>query len=120
AMLEAEAALHAALPAGVGVALRLAGLYGPGRLRVLEGLRAGTITAPQGPGHWSNRIHIDDAARACAHLLTVNNPLPLYIGTDNHPLPTAQFYDALAQMMGVSLPARQHQAPSGKRLSNAR
>jgi len=117
---EAEDALHAIVPSGTGVALRLSGLYGPGRLQLLKGLKAGTITAPDGPGHWANRIHIDDAARACAHLLTMANPQPLYIGTDNCPMPTAQFYEALAQLIGAPSPARQLRTPSGKRLSNAR
>lgn len=119
-LLHAEAALHAGLPPGIGVALRLSGLYGPGRLRLINGLHAGRITAPDGPGHWANRIHVDDAARACAHLLTMADPQPLYIGTDDHPLPTAELYDALARLMGGPSPARQLRAPSGKRLSNAR
>jgi len=119
-LLKAEDALHASLSPGTGVSLRLSGLYGPGRVQLLKGLQAGTITSPDGPGHWANRIHIDDAARACAHLLTMTNPQPLYIGTDNCPMPTAQLYDALAQMMGVPSPARQLRPPSGKRLSNAR
>lgn len=119
-LLEAEDALHASLSPGAGVSLRLSGLYGPGRLQLLKGLQAGTITAPDGPGHWANRIHIDDAASACAHLLTLANPQPLYIGTDDCPMPTAQLYDALAQLMGAPSPARQLRAPSGKRLSNAR
>lgn len=119
-LLEAEDAMHALLPSGVGVSLRLSGLYGPGRLQLLKGLQAGTITAPDGPGHWANRIHIDDAAQACAHLLTMADPQPLYIGTDNCPMPTAQFYEALAQLIGAPSPARQLRAPSGKRLSNAR
>lgn len=120
AMLDAEAALRTLLPQGVGVALRLSGLYGSMRLSLLKGLRAGTVAAPDGPGHWANRLHIDDAAQACAHLLALADTLPLYIGTDDHPLPTAELYDALARLMGAPLPARRPQAPSGKRLSNAR
>src|SRR5690606_148839 len=120
ALLDAEAALHALLPPGVGVALRLSGLYGPGRQRLLDGLRAGTVTAPGGPGHWANRIHIDDAAQACAHLLTVADAQPLYIGTDDRPMPTAELYDALARLVGAPLPLRTPKAPGGKRLSNAR
>src|SRR5690606_17135172 len=119
AMLAAEALMHERLP-GRGTALRLSGLYGPGRLRLVEGLRAGHIIAPDGPGHWANRIHIDDAAQACAHLLTLPNPEPLYIATDDFPIPTAQLYDTLAQLTGSPAPARRPQAPSGKRLSNAR
>src|SRR5690554_3657023 len=119
-LLDAEAALTTMLPPGVGVTLRLSGLYGPERLRLLNGLRAGTITAPDGVGHWSNRIHIDDAAQACAHLLAMDTPQSVYIGTDDHPMPTAQLYDALARLLGAPVPARRSQAPDGKRLSNAR
>lgn len=120
AILEAEATLQATVPQGSGVALRLSGLYGPGRLRLLSGLQAGTITVPDGPGHWANRLHIDDAARACAHLLTLPSPQPVYIGTDDHPMPTAELYDAVAKLVGGPVPARRPEAPSGKRLSNAR
>lgn len=120
AILDAEAALHAMLPRGVGVALRLSGLYGPGRMYLVNGLRAGKVIAPEGPGHWANRIHIDDAARACAHLLALREPEPVYIGTDDHPKPIAEFYDAVAKLAGASAPQRQPKAPEGKRLSNAR
>lgn len=120
ALLDAEAALQAFLPPGFGVTLRLSGLYGPKRLRLIDRLRAGSVAAPDGPGHWANRVHIDDAARACAHLLTIAAPKPLYIATDDCPLPTAQLYDALARLTGSPVPARQLRAPSGKRLSNAR
>ena len=119
-LLDAEAALTTWLPPGVGVTLRLSGLYGPERLRLLNGLRAGTIAAPDGAGHWANRIHIDDAAQACAHLLAMDKPQSIYIGTDDHPMPTAQLYDELAQLLGAPAPARRSQPPSGKRLSNAR
>ncbi|MFC4297031.1 hypothetical protein ACFO0J_03120 [Castellaniella hirudinis] len=119
AMLEAESLLHARLP-GRGVALRLSGLYGPGRLRLIDGLRAGRIAAPDGPGHWANRIHVDDAARACAHLLSLDAPRSCYIGTDDRPMPTADLYDALARMAGGPSPAREPRPPEGKRLSNAR
>ncbi len=120
AMLAAEALLQARLP-GRSTALRLSGLYGPGRLRLVDGLRAGRIAAPDGPGHWANRLHIDDAARACAHLLALAAPLPCYIGTDDRPRPTADLYDALARMAGGPPPARAPRAPpDGKRLTNTR
>lgn len=119
-LLDAEAALTELLSPRVGVTLRLSGLYGAERLRLLKGIQAGTITAPDGPGHWANRIHIDDAAKACAHLLGMVEPQPLYVGTDDHPMQTAELYDSLARLMDVPSPARRLQAPSGKRLSNAR
>lgn len=120
AVLQAEEILHTHVPLGAGVALRLSGLYGPGRTYLLNALRAGTIPAPEGPGHWSNRIHIDDAASACAHLLTLPAPKPLYIGTDNCPLPTSTLYDSVAGLLGAPIPTRKHCDPNGKRLSNSR
>lgn len=120
AMLAAEAALHTMLPERVAVSLRLSGLYGPERTYLVNGLKAGKIKAPDGPGHWANRIHIDDAASACRHLLELATPQSLYIGTDDCPMPLADFYDAVANVVGAPVPAREWQPPSGKRLSNAR
>lgn len=124
-MLRAEALLHEQLgsdpfTAASGTALRLSGLYGPGRLRLVDALRAGRMTAPDGPGHWANRIHVDDAAAACAHLLTLPAPKPCYIGTDDRPLPTAAFYEAIAALTGAPRPAHASRPPDGKQLSNAR
>lgn len=119
AILQAEAELDERLP-GRGVALRLGGIYGPGRMRLIDGLRKGRIVAPDGTGHWSNRIHIDDAAGACIHLLNLPRPARCYIGTDGHPAETAAFYDQLSDLLGVPRPMRRWMPPSGKRLSNAR
>lgn len=118
-LLEAERWLAAqALPA---VALRLAGLYGPGRLQLVERLRAGQVRVPRARPHWANRIHIDDAAAAVAHLLQLARPLPLYLGVDDTPLPLDVLYDHLAELIAVPLP-QEGPAPAGvgsKRLSNA-
>ena len=119
AILRAEQILFEQFP-GHGVALRLGGIYGPGRMRMLDGLRHGDVVAPDGPGHWSNRIHIDDAARACVHLLNLSDPERCYIGTDGHPTDSAVFYDRLADLLGVLRPSRRALPPTGKRLSNAR
>lgn len=118
-ILEAEALLQQRLP-GLGIALRLGGLYGPGRTALLDHLREGRQQAPAGAGHYVNRIHIEDAASACLHLLTLDNPATCYIGTDGHPLEAAQLYDALADQLGVPHPKRRSAPPSGKRLSNQR
>ncbi|CAM5216286.1 Nucleoside-diphosphate-sugar epimerase OS=Castellaniella defragrans OX=75697 GN=HNR28_001314 PE=4 SV=1 [Castellaniella defragrans] len=124
-MLEAESTLREHLPSprfpqARATALRLSGLYGPGRLRLIEGLRAGRISAPDGPGHWANRIHVDDAARACIHLLTLADPLSCYVGTDDRPRPTAELYDGLARLIDAPAPTRVPGPPDGKRLSNRR
>ncbi len=119
-LLEAERWL-AAQPVAA-IVLRLAGLYGPGRLQLLERLRAGQLTVPRTLPHWANRIHVDDAAAAIVHLLQLTDPMPLYVGVDNTPLPLAALYDHLAGLIGAP-PADAGPAPAGigsKRLSNAR
>lgn len=119
-LLEAETQLRALEPEAV--CLRLAGLYGPGRLQLLERLRAGQARAPQAPAHWANRIHIEDAAAAVAHLLHLPQALPCYLGADDTPMPLDQLYGGLARLLQAPQPAC-GPAPAGvgsKRLSNAR
>jgi nucleoside-diphosphate-sugar epimerase len=118
-----EAERHALAQAHApSIALRLAGLYGPGRLQLIERLRAGVALVPRDPPHWANRIHVDDAAAAIVHLLFLPDPLPLYLGVDDTPLPLDVLYGDLARRMGVPAPGH-GAAPPGvgsKRLSNAR
>ena len=104
------------------IVLRLAGLYGPGRLHLLYRLRAGSAMAPRDTPHWANRIHVDDAAAAIAHLLRLADPQPCYLGVDSMPLPLHVLYDELARLVGAQAP-RPGPPPAGvgsKRLSNAR
>lgn len=119
-LLEAEQWLAGQqLPA---VALRLAGLYGPGRTQLFDRLRAGQARAPVDPPHWANRMHVDDAAAAIVHLLDLPDALPVYIGCDDTPLPLHELYGYLASLLGAPAPAT-GPAPAGvgsKRLSNAR
>jgi nucleoside-diphosphate-sugar epimerase len=119
-LLEAERVLAGAQC--TSIVLRLAGLYGPGRTSLLERLRAGQVSAPRSSRHWANRIHVDDAAAAIVHLLQLADPLPMYLGVDNTPLPLDTLYDHLAGLLGVPL-AAEGPSPVGigsKRLSNQR
>lgn len=119
-LLDAEARLFA-LPCAT-VSLRLAGLYGPGRLQLIERLRKGEARAPRQPAHWANRIHIDDAAAAVDHLLALPQPEQVYLGCDNTPLPLHTLYSDLADTIGAPAPA-EGPPPAhvgSKKLSNAR
>lgn len=119
-LLEAEAALAAR---GLSsTALRLAGLYGPGRLQLIERIKSGAAGAPTHPEHWANRIHIDDAAAAIVHLALLPDAAPVYIGCDDTPLPLHVLYAELAAMVGAPAP-REAPAPANvgsKKLSNTR
>lgn len=119
-LLEAERWLAAqAVPS---TSLRLAGIYGPGRLQLLDRLRAGEAKVPRDPPHWSNRIHADDAAAAIVHLLGLPAPNRLYVGVDDTPLPMHVLYEHLAGLIDAPSPEEGTPPPGigSKRLSNAR
>jgi len=124
-VLEGEARLReASVPS---IALRLGGIYGPGRTRLLDRVRAGEARCPEegSAAHeiWSNRIHRDDAAGALEHLLFLENPDPVYVGVDNEPALLCDVYTELAKMLGLSEPARGEDSDrtrSNKRCSNRR
>lgn len=119
-LLEAEQLLAARTTDSI--VLRLAGLYGAGRMQLIERLRLGQVVVPRQVPHWANRIHVDDAARAIVHLLQLTDPQPLYLGVDSTPLPLDVLYDHLAALIGAPPPA-EGAAPAGigsKRLSHRR
>ncbi|MET1035575.1 MAG: SDR family oxidoreductase [Arthrobacter sp.] len=118
---EAEELLHARRPDGI--VLRLAGIYGPGRTRLVDSVLGGTAVVPPGP-HPTNRIHRDDAAAAIVHLATVvPDPEPLYVGVDDEPAELGDVLRFLAAELGRGEPPT-GEAPAARggnrRLSNAR
>jgi nucleoside-diphosphate-sugar epimerase len=89
-----------------GTSLRLAGIYGPGRTRLLEQVRRGEAALPDRPVH-TNRIHRDDAAAAIAHLLdTVLRPAACYVGVDHDPADRGDVLRFLADELGLQPPSR--------------
>jgi nucleoside-diphosphate-sugar epimerase len=101
-LVEAERALDEA--PGTGIALRLAGIYGPGRTRLLDRVRHGDARLPARPEH-ANRIHRDDAADAIVHLLTrVEAPDRCYVGVDHAPVERGEVLRFLADELGLPHP----------------
>ena len=111
-VLDAERMLHRRLPAAT--VLRLAGIYGPGRERLINQARAGAQLS--GESRHTNRIHRDDAAAAIVHLLLrPEQPAPLYLGVDNAPVRSDEVLAFLATELGLPAPttqARQTSAPT--------
>jgi nucleoside-diphosphate-sugar epimerase len=108
-LLRSEQAVHEAIGKfGPGeaqaVVLRLGGIYGPTRTRLLERVRSGEARCREGTAEWSNRIHRDDAAGAALHLLLQPAPAPTYIGVDNEPVPLCEVYRYVARLLGVPEP----------------
>ncbi len=117
-LLEAEQLL-AALPVRHTV-LRLSGIYGPGRLRMVQLARQ----PERWPANaWSNRIHRDDAARFIAWLvqqsLAGKAVDDCYLVTDSCPVPQHNVLNWLANQMGLENQAAT-EVSGGKRLSNTR
>ena len=112
-LLQAEACLHAA-PYET-IAIRLAGIYGPTRTRLLRSLKEGRLIRDR----WTNRIHRDDCAGLLAHLLALETPRSTYIGVDNAPVALSEVALFLAQK--INHPAPTLEGPlAGKRCRNAR
>lgn len=87
-----------------GLSVRLAGIYGPGRTRLIDTVREGTARQPRGD-HPTNRIHRDDAAAAIVHLLTeVDDPAEVYVGVDRDQAQLAEVQRFLAAELGVPEP----------------
>jgi nucleoside-diphosphate-sugar epimerase len=104
------------------IALRLGGIYGPGRTRLIDQVRGGTAIIPDEP-RFTNRIHRDDAAAAMVHLATsVASPAQVYVGVDDDPAELGDVLRFLAAEMGYPEPPV---GPAGearggnKRCSNA-
>ena len=103
-LLQAEdVALRSGVPASV---VRLGGIYGPGRNRLIEQVRNG-LYVPSEPPQYTNRIHRDDAAGLLEHLLleAAQGELlaPCYLGVDDEPAALHEVASWMAQQLGVSL-----------------
>jgi nucleoside-diphosphate-sugar epimerase len=101
-MLEAERlVLGGPFPATV---LRLAGVYGPGRERLIERVRQGHAVCPDESPVYTNRIHRDDCAGALQHLMTLSTLDDVYIGVDHEPADECAVLRWLAAQLGVPAP----------------
>jgi len=101
-------------------AVRLGGLYGPGRTRLLRAARTGGLAFQAAPPRYTNRIHRDDAAGAIAHLLGRPSLEPVYVGVDCEPAAEEPLQRWLAARVGGAPPRPRAGAPegAGKRCSN--
>jgi nucleoside-diphosphate-sugar epimerase len=87
-----------------GLVLRLSGIYGPGRTRLIDSVTSGRAVLPLEP-QWTNRIHRDDAAAAIVHLTTgVSSLAPVYIGSDEQPADLAEVLGFLAGELELPAP----------------
>jgi nucleoside-diphosphate-sugar epimerase len=128
-MLEAEAlALAGPIPA---VVARIAGIYGPGRDRIVRRVAAEEARIPPGESAFGSLIHRDDCAAALHHLLDLPEPAPVYVVADDEAGTLADRLRCLADLLGVQEPPvgedpsagpwlQQRAGDRGKRLDNRR
>ncbi|QBB72738.1 SDR family oxidoreductase [Pseudolysobacter antarcticus] len=104
--------------------LRFAGIYGPGRIRLIEDIGAQKVRVHAGAARYTNRIHVDDAAAAVMHVLGLQQVRPIYNVVDDLPAADGEVYDWLADKLGAVRPAREDKTSSdtlgNKRVSNKR
>ncbi len=125
-LLEAERMAQQALGQERLVVLRLAGLYGPGRVPYLRQLRAGEPLAVPQQG-FLNLIHVEDAAEAARLALGQPQVPPLVLVSDGHPVRRTDYYAQVASLIGAPPPRfvaplpespKAQRATGSKRISN--
>ncbi len=116
-----------ALSMDAACVVRLSGIYGPNRLRLLERVRSGDWSPSD--RHFTNRIHETDAARALAHIVEIalrapkaNNSLPrCWLVSDSEPAPYADVMHFLATELEVKPPESEVLSNhSGRRVGSKR
>ncbi|MDQ1057259.1 nucleoside-diphosphate-sugar epimerase [Arthrobacter globiformis] len=86
------------------IVLRLGGIYGPGRTRLIDQVRTGAAVIPNQP-RYTNRIHRDDAAGAIVHLLSMPEaPSRVYVGVDNDSAELGDVLRFLAAELRLDVP----------------
>jgi nucleoside-diphosphate-sugar epimerase len=131
ASLAAEGVLTAHPLAARGTILRLAGMYGPGRVPFIDKLR-NSEPIPTPVTGYLNLIHVDDAATV---VLAAEKSAPygsrprVYCVSDGQPVERGQYYSEVARQIGAPLPRfiepdqdsrRAARAESNRRVRNER
>lgn len=83
--------------------LRVAGIYGPGRLPI-ERLKQGSPVLREAESPWSNRVHVDDLAAACLAAADHDGSGRVYNISDGHPTTMTDYFSRVADACGLSRP----------------
>ncbi len=85
------------------VVLRVAGIYGPGRLP-LERLRRGLPLVRPEEAPFSNRVHVDDLVSVCDAAMERGRNGSIFNVSDGHPSTMTDYFLALADAAGLPRP----------------
>jgi len=110
-----------------GTVVRLAGIYGPGRVRLLDRVARGKEACLQERTQYTNLIHSTDCVAILNHLMHLAEPSRLYIAADCEPTDRCILLHWLADQLNApkpqTLPASHfssRQLRSNKRCSSQR
>ena len=103
ACLEAETLLREHPLGRRSIILRMAGIYGPGRIPRRRQLLAGLPIAAPSEG-FLNLIHVQDAAQTVVVAEQRLEPPSLLCVSDGHPVVRGDYYRELARLVGASAP----------------
>ncbi|MGV3485646.1 MAG: NAD-dependent epimerase/dehydratase family protein [Planctomycetaceae bacterium] len=101
--LRAEELLARRRPAGRWTVLRLAGIYGPGRVPRVADVLAGRPIEGASAGYL-NLIHVEDAAQAVLAAWRAEQRHRLYLVADDVPVIRRRFYEQVAQFAHAAPP----------------
>jgi nucleoside-diphosphate-sugar epimerase len=87
------------------VILRVTGIYGPGRLPLVR-LREGHPVLHEEESPPTNRIHADDLAAGCIAAAEKGDPGEIFNVSDGHPGTMSQFFNTVAELLGLPRPPR--------------
>ncbi len=126
--LEAEERLRGHPLGSRAIIIRLAGLYGPGRIPKLADVKAGRpVAAPA--DSFLNLIHVDDAVRVILAAESKAAAPRTYLASDGSPTTRRDFYRQIARLLGAAPPRFSAPEPGSraaaailgnKRISNRR
>jgi nucleoside-diphosphate-sugar epimerase len=117
--LEAEDILHSHAFGPRSFVLRLAGLYGPGRIPRRQELIA-QAPIPAIPDAFLNLLHVDDAARAVLAVEEQTQPPRTYVLSDGCPVTRHDYYEEVARLLGAPTPQFGNPLPGGRGGGNKR
>lgn len=95
--------------------VRLSGIYGPGRDWLKRMAVKASEEAPA-TNHWTNRIHIEDAAFAILHLANLNKVEKSYIVSDTAPTSWCDMLNYLRELMNLPSLTNCLEVKGGKKL----
>ncbi len=85
------------------VTLRVAGIYGPGRLPLAR-LEKKTPIVSREDAPWTNRIHSYDLVRACTAAMKDGKDGEVYNVSDGHPGKMPDYFNLIADLTGMPRP----------------